>query len=117
MNRDDRFHINVGARILHTELTVLQNAALPNPTYWGTDSWNGVLQNFETHKIDRSYTDILPSANLMLDVTRRQQGAILGSARRCPSEPVRSGPRLRDEFHSQPGDESVRVRERHRGQS
>ena len=67
--RDDRFHINVGARVLHTELTVFQNAALPNPTYWGTDSWNGVLQNFETRKIDRSYTDILPSANLMLDVT------------------------------------------------
>jgi len=66
---DDRYHINVGARILRTELTVLQNQALPNPTYWGTDSWNGVLQNFTTNKIDRSYTDILPSANLLLDVT------------------------------------------------
>jgi iron complex outermembrane recepter protein len=65
----DRYHVNVGARILRTELTVFQNQALPNPTYWGTDSWNGVLQNFETHKIDRSYTDILPSANLVLDVT------------------------------------------------
>ena len=66
----DRYHINVGARLLHTELTVDQNdASNPNPTYWGTDSWNGVLKDFTTRRIDRSYTDILPSANLVLDVT------------------------------------------------
>jgi len=67
---DDRYHINVGARVIHTELTVDQNAASnPNPTFWGTDSWNGVLKDFTTVKHDRSYTDILPSANLVLDVT------------------------------------------------
>ena len=66
----DRYHINVGARVIHTELTVDQNAASnPNPTFWGTDSWNGVLKDFSTIKNDRSYTDILPSANLVLDVT------------------------------------------------
>ncbi len=66
----DRYHINVGARVLRTELTVDQNAASnPNPTYWGTDSWNGVLKDFETRTIERSYTDILPSANIVLDVT------------------------------------------------
>ena len=44
----DRYHINVGARVIHTELTVDQNAASnPNPTFWGTDSWNGVLKDFD----------------------------------------------------------------------
>jgi iron complex outermembrane recepter protein len=67
----DRFHINVGARVIRTELAVDQNAASnPNPTFWGTDSWNGVLKDFTTMKFDRSYTDILPSANIVLDVTQ-----------------------------------------------
>ena len=66
----DRYHVNVGARVIRTELTVDQNAASnPNPTFWGTDSWNGVLKDFTTVTFDRSYTDILPSANLVLDVT------------------------------------------------
>jgi iron complex outermembrane receptor protein len=65
---DDRFHLNLGARVVHTELAVAQNVALANPTYWGTDSWNGVLRDFETNVVERSYTDVLPSANIMLDV-------------------------------------------------
>jgi iron complex outermembrane receptor protein len=65
---EDHYHINLGARVLHTELLVDQNAALPSPTQWGTDSWNGVLRSAETNRIDRSYTDILPSANVVLDV-------------------------------------------------
>ena len=45
----DRYHVNVGARVIRTELTVDQNAASnPNPTFWGTDSWNGVLKDFST---------------------------------------------------------------------
>jgi len=67
---EDRYHLNVGARVVHTELTVDQNAASnPNPTFWGTDSWNGVLKDFTTISFDRSYTDVLPSANMVLDVT------------------------------------------------
>ncbi|MBM0103712.1 TonB-dependent receptor [Steroidobacter sp. S1-65] len=65
---DDGYHINFGARVMRTELAVAQNAALPNPTYWGTDSWNGVLRDYETNVVDRSYTDVLPSANIVLDV-------------------------------------------------
>jgi iron complex outermembrane recepter protein len=68
--RDDRYHVNVGARVLRTELTVDRNAASnPNPTYWGTDSWNGVLRDFTTITNERSYTDVLPSANVVIDVT------------------------------------------------
>jgi iron complex outermembrane recepter protein len=69
-NPGDRYHINVGARIVNTKLTIDQNeASNPNPTFWGTDSWNGVLKDFSTRRVDRSYTDILPSANIVLDVT------------------------------------------------
>ncbi len=64
----ERYHINIGARVLRTELAVAQNAALPEPTFWGTDSWNGVLRDFTTNTNDRSYTDVLPSANLVFDV-------------------------------------------------
>lgn len=66
----DNFHINVGTRIIRTELDVHQNTpSNPNPRYWGTDSWNGVLADFTTIRNERSYTDILPSANVVLDVT------------------------------------------------
>jgi iron complex outermembrane recepter protein len=65
----DPYHINAGVRIIQTELSVDQNQALPNPTYWGTDSWNGVLRDYETITHERDYTDILPSINVVLDVT------------------------------------------------
>ncbi len=76
----DRYHVNVGARIIHTELTVNQNAALPNPRFFGTDSWNGVLADFSTVEHKRSYDDILPSANVVLDVT--DQSKVRASAAR-----------------------------------
>jgi TonB-dependent receptor len=72
-DEDDSYHFNIGTRIIRTELEVFQNAALPNPRYWGTDSWNGVLMDFETVKNDRSYTDILPSANIVLDVSENSK--------------------------------------------
>jgi len=66
---DDSYHLNVGVRILNTKLTVDQNQpANADPSYWGTDSWNGVLRDFTTNRVVRSYTDFLPSANLVFDV-------------------------------------------------
>ncbi|MEQ8936710.1 MAG: TonB-dependent receptor [Amphiplicatus sp.] len=72
-DQDDRFHINAGVRLVHTNLTVSQGAAPANPTYWGTDSWNGVLRDSDTVVSERSYTDILPSANVVLDITEQQK--------------------------------------------
>ncbi|MFS2316718.1 TonB-dependent receptor [Maricaulis sp. D1M11] len=66
---DDRFHLNAGARIVNTELTVNQGQAPFSPTYFGTDSWNGVTANAERTITSRDYTDILPSVNAVLDVT------------------------------------------------
>jgi TonB-dependent receptor len=64
----DGYHLNFGVRLMRTELAVAQNAATASPTYWGTDSWNGVLRDFTTNVVERSYTDVLPSANIVLDV-------------------------------------------------
>lgn len=69
----DPFHINAGVRIIRTELAVDQNQALANPTFWGTDSWNGVLRDFETVTHERDYTDILPSINVFFDLTDEQK--------------------------------------------
>ena len=70
---DDPYHVNVGLRIVNTNLRVDQNQASANPTYWGTDSWNGVLRDFDTSTITRSYTDFLPSVNAVVDVTDNQK--------------------------------------------
>jgi len=65
----DTYHVNVGVRIVRTDLTVDQGTpAGADPTYWGTDSWNGVLRDADTIRSSRSYTDILPSANVVLNV-------------------------------------------------
>lgn len=70
---DDPYHLNVGVRIVNTKLRIDQNQGVANPTYWGTDSWNGVVRDFVTTTYDRSYTDFLPSANLVVDVTPSQK--------------------------------------------
>jgi iron complex outermembrane recepter protein len=68
------YHINLGARVVHTELAVDQNlASIPNPTYWGTDSWNGVLRDYETVTNVRDYTDILPSVNVVVNLNEAQK--------------------------------------------
>ncbi|MCG8440217.1 MAG: TonB-dependent receptor [Caulobacterales bacterium] len=69
----DRYHVNAGVRLIDTTLTVTQGAAPADPTFWGTDSWNGVLRDADTIVTERSYTDILPSANVVLDVTDEQK--------------------------------------------
>jgi iron complex outermembrane recepter protein len=76
---DDRYHVNVGARIVRTQLEVDQNAAvvLPGETagtrFWGTDSWNGTTRDFETQTNSRTYTDILPSLNFVVSPTDEQK--------------------------------------------
>ncbi|HTE43413.1 MAG TPA: TonB-dependent receptor, partial [Steroidobacteraceae bacterium] len=80
---DDNYHFNLGTRIIRTDLDVFQNVALSNPRYWGTDSWNGVLMDYQTVNNDRSYTDILPSANIVLDVS--ENGKVRMSAARVVS--------------------------------
>lgn len=71
---DGTFHLNVGVRVVHTELTVNQGTpANANPFYWGTDSWNGVLGEADRIESTRSFTDILPSANAVFNIDDNQK--------------------------------------------
>ena len=66
---DDPYHVNVGLRIVNTKLRVDQNQpANADPSYWGTDSWNGVLRDFSTDSVIRSTTDFLPSLNAVANI-------------------------------------------------
>ena len=71
--KDDPFHVNVGVRIVNTTLTVDQNQGTANPSYYGTDSWNGVLRDFATTTTRRTYTDFLPSINAVAEVSDGQK--------------------------------------------
>lgn len=75
-----RFHINFGLRVVNTDLTINNGQTAASPTYYGTASWNGVDSNVVAVQSKRSYTDVLPSFNLVLDVTDTQKVRV-GAAR------------------------------------
>jgi iron complex outermembrane recepter protein len=69
-----RVHMNVGVRLVNTDLTI--NGGNANPkgaTYYGTASWNGLESNVVPVTTHRNYTDVLPSFNFVLDVTETQK--------------------------------------------
>ncbi len=68
------FHANFGLRIVHTQLTVDGGETNPNgSTYVGSASWNGVDANDVAFENKRSYTDVLPSFNFILNATETQK--------------------------------------------
>ncbi len=68
------FHANFGMRIVRTQLTVDGAETNPNgSTFVGTESWNGVNANDVPFENSRSYTDILPSFNFVLNATDTQK--------------------------------------------
>jgi TonB-dependent receptor len=69
----DNFHVNVGVRLVNTDLTINGGQSAPSPTYYGTASWNGVDSNVIPVTTKRNYTDVLPSLNLVLDLTDTQK--------------------------------------------
>jgi TonB-dependent receptor len=71
-NKDSRFHINFGVRVVHTALTIDNGQTATDPTYYGTASWNGVDSNVVPVTTKRSYTDVLPSFNFTLDLSDKQ---------------------------------------------
>jgi iron complex outermembrane recepter protein len=61
-------------RIVRTQLTVEGAETNPNgSTFVGTESWNGVDANDVPFENSRSYTDILPSFNFVLNATDTQK--------------------------------------------
>ncbi len=68
------FHANFGMRIVRTQLTVDGSETNPTgSTFVGTESWNGVDANDVPFENSRSYTDILPSFNFVLNATDTQK--------------------------------------------
>jgi iron complex outermembrane recepter protein len=70
----DVYHANFGVRVVRTQLTV--DGAQTNPngsTFVGTESWNGVNANDVPFESSRSYTDVLPSFNFVLNATETQK--------------------------------------------
>jgi iron complex outermembrane receptor protein len=68
-----RFHMNVGVRLVNTNLTIDGAQSAPVPTFYGTASWNGVNNNNIPVTTRRNYTDVLPMFNFVLDVTDSQK--------------------------------------------
>jgi TonB-dependent receptor len=67
------YHLNVGVRVVKTDLTIDGAQQAPVPTYYGTASWNGVNSNNIPVQTVRSYTDVLPSLNFVYDLTDEQK--------------------------------------------
>jgi iron complex outermembrane recepter protein len=71
---DEHYHANFGVRVVHNQITV--DGAQTNPngsTFVGTASWNGVNANDVPFEKSRSYTDVLPTFNFMLNLTDQQK--------------------------------------------
>src|SRR3546814_15862989 len=105
---DDPYHLNVGLRIVNTSLTVDQNQpASADPSYWGTDSWNGVLRDFTTDRVVRRYTDFLPSVNAVFDLSEGDK--VRFSAARVVERqpPVSLGQGFATPFTRDPADDLV----------
>jgi TonB-dependent receptor len=68
----NHFHLNVGLRVVDTSLTIDHGQQAPTPTYYGTASWNGVESNVQEVQTSRSYIDVLPSFNFVLEVSPTQ---------------------------------------------
>ncbi|MBV8143676.1 MAG: TonB-dependent receptor plug domain-containing protein, partial [Gammaproteobacteria bacterium] len=68
------YHANFGVRVVRNELTVDGGQTNPNgSTFVGTASWNGVNANNVPFSNSRSYIDVLPTFNFVLNATDEQK--------------------------------------------
>ena len=113
---DDSYHLNVGLRIVNTSLTVDQNQpASADPSYWGTDSWNGVLRDFTTDRVVRRYTDFLPSVNAVFDLSEGDK-VRFSAARVVARQPLVSlGQGFATQFTRDPADDLFKFTNGSRG--
>jgi len=71
---DSVYHANFGVRVVHNQLSVAGGQTNPNgSTFVGTASWNGVNANDLSFENSRSYTDVLPTVNFVLNATDQQK--------------------------------------------
>jgi iron complex outermembrane recepter protein len=65
-------HINLGLRVVHTQLTIVQDAA-STTAYYGSFAGNGVAAVGSRTVTKRDYTDVLPSINIVYDLDDSQK--------------------------------------------
>jgi iron complex outermembrane recepter protein len=71
---DNVYHANFGVRVVHNQLSVAGGQTNPSgSTFVGTASWNGVNANDLPFENSRSYTDVLPTLNFVLNATDQQK--------------------------------------------
>ncbi len=67
------YTLNIGARLVGTEVDVTSAVTTPESSVWSiaTDGWNsqGVLLTWDTETTTKTYWDFLPSANFVLDTS------------------------------------------------
>ena len=71
--KGDRYHLNLGVRVVQTNITIDGAQQAASPTFYGSASWNGVNSNNVPVQTTRSYTDVLPSINFSYDLTDSQK--------------------------------------------
>jgi iron complex outermembrane recepter protein len=71
---DSLYHATFGVRVVHNQITVDGGETNPTgSTYVGSAPWNGVNANDVPFASSRSYTDVLPTFNFVLNVTDQQK--------------------------------------------
>ncbi len=83
---DSPYKLNVGVRVINTEVTVQgAQASAQTDDYWGTHTWNGTFKTWDATSQTTDYWDVLPSANFSYDLDDSQ--VIRISAARVMSRP------------------------------
>lgn len=67
------YALNVGARYIKTDITIKNFQPDAGGRLWGTDSWNGVPRDVTAVETNRSYSDLLPSLNFVLNLDDEQK--------------------------------------------
>lgn len=71
-SKEKGFHINGGVRLVFTKTVVSGGTSAPQPTSYGTATWNGVNNNNIPFTSSHSTVDVLPSINITLYPTEDQ---------------------------------------------
>lgn len=67
------YNLNVGVRVVQTEVTTKGGKTTPDDVWYGTDAWNGPVDVKGSFSALKKYTDVLPSLNFSLDTSDDQK--------------------------------------------
>jgi len=83
---DQPYELNLGLRVIRTETEVtVSEASTAVDRLWSTDIWNGAFRDANLVTAKKTYTDVLPSANLVWNLS--DENKIRASAARVVARP------------------------------